>query len=248
MNRRQLLALKTILTVYEAAKLLPRGNGDRKAAVSFIVDAINADELAAAIKRWPRHNASPGAHLSDGDINQMETTVQRSDLDAWLKTKGMAVDVPVVANLEIAPMSKADEQVTTTGVVQTYAYEMMNNNTFAYRQSVWAAALGQVERDGIKYRAGNHESTAHRRTDARTRTHILAAVIASAQKYAVNASEYQSVWAALVKLAESSNPPPPLLGHVESVGIKYQAEYRVRFFTKQTLRLMMNRAASQLAR
>jgi hypothetical protein len=77
-----------------------------------------------------------------------------------------------------------------------------------------------------------------------TRTHALGAVIADAKKSAVDATDYHSVWAALVKAAESKNPPPPLLGHVESEGVKYTTEKGVKFFSKDSLRKMMGRAAN----
>ncbi|MCX7178621.1 MAG: hypothetical protein NTX56_07555 [Proteobacteria bacterium] len=76
------------------------------------------------------------------------------------------------------------------------------------------------------------------------RKHALAAVIATVKNSAVDSTDYQSVWAALVTLAESSNRPSPLIGFVDGEGVKYQGENEVKFFTKNALRNMMNRAKS----
>ncbi len=88
------------------------------------------------------------------------------------------------------------------------------------------------------------ETTTH--TVGNTRTHALSAVIAIAKKTAPDAADYHSVWAALMKLAESKDRPAPLLEHkqIEVDGIKYQAEKKVKFFTKNALRNMMRRAAA----
>jgi hypothetical protein len=43
----------------------------------------------------------------------------------------------------------------------------------------------------------------------------------------------------MVRLAETPNPPAPLIGYVEGEGIKYQADKGVKFFTKGALRKQM---------
>ena len=79
------------------------------------------------------------------------------------------------------------------------------------------------------------------------RNHALTAVIATAKRSALDAADYQSVWAALVELAESSERPAPILGYAEIEGVKYRAEKAengVAFFKKDSLRKMMERAAA----
>jgi hypothetical protein len=78
------------------------------------------------------------------------------------------------------------------------------------------------------------------------RKHALAAIIAVAKNNAADADDYQSVWAALVRLAESRDRPAPLLGYVEDDGIKYQGASEVKFFIKDALRKQMNRTASKI--
>ena len=54
-----------------------------------------------------------------------------------------------------------------------------------------------------------------------TKTEPLRAVLGLAKEQAVNADDYQSVWASLVTLARSPHPPAPLIGWVEE-GIQYR--------------------------
>lgn len=78
----------------------------------------------------------------------------------------------------------------------------------------------------------------------RKRGHALTAVIEVARKSATSADDYQSVWAELVKTAESTDRPSILLGYVEGEGIKYRGDSEVKFFTKEALRKMFERAAA----
>lgn len=75
------------------------------------------------------------------------------------------------------------------------------------------------------------------------RSDALTAVIASAAQNAQDPADYQSVWAELVKLADSTNRPAPLLGFVEAEGVKYQGDNDVKFFTKRNLADRIRRAA-----
>jgi hypothetical protein len=215
-------------------------------AVSAIVDAINLRELAAAIKRWPKYDASAAANSSEGAINQLETTVLRNDLDVWLQTRRWAVAVQVIANLENAQIRHAVKQRTATAQDTSKINDTMTGGASARRQNVWSTALGQVEGARINARAEIGVITTHRLTE--TSPHELAEVIARATKSAVDAKDYQSVWTALEKLAASGSPPRPLLGQVERESIKYEAGNRVKLFTKSALRRMMIRAAAKCAK
>ena len=52
----------------------------------------------------------------------------------------------------------------------------------------------------------------------------LAAVLAEAKRQALDPADWQSVWAALVKLAESVSRPAPLVGYVEGEGVQYRTD------------------------
>lgn len=56
------------------------------------------------------------------------------------------------------------------------------------------------------------------------RTDPLAAVLTLAEQQAVDAKDWQSVWAALVALALPATRPAPLLGYVEGEGVQYRAD------------------------
>ena len=78
----------------------------------------------------------------------------------------------------------------------------------------------------------------------KNRSSALAAVIEKAKQQAVDSASWQSVWDALVVLAQSTDRPAPLLGYAEGEGVKYQtdkAENPVAFFTRGACRKRLNR-------
>lgn len=84
--------------------------------------------------------------------------------------------------------------------------------------------------------------TTHR---TKSRRHVLTAIIELASEQATTPDDYHSVWATLVRLAEHSTRPAPLLGYAEEEGIKYQTDKGIEFFTKGALRSRMNRKRRQ---
>jgi hypothetical protein len=66
-----------------------------------------------------------------------------------------------------------------------------------------------------------------------TRNTPLNAVIDRAKTLALDGNDSHSVWAALVKLAQDVNRPPPLLGYADEEGIKWDKNGTVSFFTKK---------------
>ena len=76
------------------------------------------------------------------------------------------------------------------------------------------------------------------------RTEPLAAVLAEAKRQALNPADWQSVWAALVNLAEPASRPPPLLGYAEGEGVKYRSDdaaLPVGFLTREAFRKRFGR-------
>lgn len=62
-----------------------------------------------------------------------------------------------------------------------------------------------------------------------------------ARQAAVDPEDYISVWDALVELAKSDHPPPPVLGYFKSSGVRWRnsgknGEETVEIFTKDALR------------
>ena len=236
MKNVNLLRQKETLTVYEAARLL-RITCLVKDAIGVIVDAVEAQELTASVKRWPRFDGKCETYVPDGCINQLETTVQRSDIDAWLRGKGLAIDLPVVVNPTIGPDTQPDEQRTTSARAKT-----RSSNATTRSQCVESAATEPWEGERSKLLEINLRTTTHRLTK-RSRFHALLAAIAIAKQMAVDAADYHNVWAALVTLANASSPPPPLLGYVKSAGLKYEAYDGVAYLNKRAFRGLMSRAA-----
>ncbi|WP_146749802.1 hypothetical protein [Paraburkholderia bryophila] len=75
-----------------------------------------------------------------------------------------------------------------------------------------------------------------------TRSNPLRAVIEKAKSSAADPSDIHSVWASLVKLAQNTNRPAPLLGYADVEGVKWDANGTVKFFTKKNLADRMRRA------
>lgn len=87
-----------------------------------------------------------------------------------------------------------------------------------------------------------HKAPVVREHKVKNRADPLGAVIDKAKELAAAPADYQSVWAALVDLAQSPNRPAPLLGYAEEEGVKYRTDTAegVKFFTKNALRKRMN--------
>lgn len=66
-----------------------------------------------------------------------------------------------------------------------------------------------------------------RRHSIGSRGNVISSVLAHAKKQALDPTNWQSVWAALVSLAQSTDRPAPLLGYVEKEGVKYQTDDEV---------------------
>jgi len=69
--------------------------------------------------------------------------------------------------------------------------------------------------------------------------------LALAKQCAADPSSWQSVWAELVRLAESEKPPSPLLGFVEGEGVKYRNLSEqgdgIEFLSREALRARLRR-------
>lgn len=71
------------------------------------------------------------------------------------------------------------------------------------------------------------------------RTGALDAVIELAERQALDPTKWQSVWDELVAIGLRDNRPAPLIGYVESEGVKYRVddpEKPVRFLTREAFR------------
>jgi hypothetical protein len=74
---------KVTLALFEAAQLMATGLVSEHDAEMMLARAIEHGELHANVKRWATEQWE-GKQLP-GNINRLETFIQRSDLNAWLK-------------------------------------------------------------------------------------------------------------------------------------------------------------------
>lgn len=82
------LSNKTTLSLNEAAQLLATEGVAVRALESSLAHAIEAGRLHANIKRWATEQWD-GQQLA-GNINRLETFIERADLDAWVKNGGLS--------------------------------------------------------------------------------------------------------------------------------------------------------------
>jgi len=80
--------LKTALSLHDAARLIAPGLGSEHDAEVMLARAIEHNELAASVKRWATEQWE-GRQLP-GNINRLETFVERAELDRWLETTARA--------------------------------------------------------------------------------------------------------------------------------------------------------------
>ncbi|MBR0565907.1 hypothetical protein J5J83_07250 [Azoarcus sp. L1K30] len=76
------------LTLIEAARAMISDTMSEHDAEVALAMAIQRGQLHANIKRWATEQWE-GRQLP-GNINRLETLIERSDFDAWLKSRGGA--------------------------------------------------------------------------------------------------------------------------------------------------------------
>jgi len=80
--------LKTALSLHDAARLIAPGLTSEHEAEVMLARAIEHNELAASVKRWATEQWE-GKQLP-GNINRLETFIERDELDRWLETTAKA--------------------------------------------------------------------------------------------------------------------------------------------------------------
>ena len=77
--------LKTALSLHDAARLIAPVVGSEHDAEVLLARAIEHNELLASVKRWATEQWE-GKQLP-GNINRLETFIERVDLDRWLERR-----------------------------------------------------------------------------------------------------------------------------------------------------------------
>lgn len=70
-------------SLHEAAQLLVTGRVSVDDAEVMLARAIEYGDLPAKVKRWPPEQRESAS--LPGNINRLETTIERADLNAWLR-------------------------------------------------------------------------------------------------------------------------------------------------------------------
>lgn len=85
---RQQLNQKAKLSLHEAAQLMTTGLVSTHDAEVMLARSIEHNELRANVKRWATEQWE-GKQLP-GNINRLETYIEREDLDVWMKCNAPA--------------------------------------------------------------------------------------------------------------------------------------------------------------
>jgi hypothetical protein len=163
------------------------------------------------------------------DVKEMLAQMKRAFDNGQLAIRNYASQLPTLDNEKIrawqnlVKISDIDAWLDSLGV--------------GYR---FPCAPAETEAQGEASAQGNPRTIQNKTT---RRSDALTAILAMAKKNAQDPADYQSVWAALVKMAESPQRPPPLMGFSDEEGVKYRRDDGVMFFTKDALRKRMNSSA-----
>ncbi len=215
-------------------RLIPHGSGPRywtlENAAIAIAEQENwhdgargtlLDQLieAANARELVVRDPHTGLRKGTGDIRQFYELVSPADVNAWLEAQGAKY------RWNPPPPPEGDNADEN----QPAAYVPPSTLTIAARG-------GETE---------VRPTLTVLKHKVRSRSDPLAAVIEAAKEAAVNGEDYQSVWAALVKMAEAA-PPAPVVGYVPREGVQYRVDddgEELRYFTKDALRKRMNPTA-----
>ena len=149
--------------------------------------------------------------------NDQTVYILKSDWIVWLRKNNYSDLADLVS-------FKVNTTVQTDAVIASNTQELINLN-------------------GSKLISHNVNS----KHKIKNRVSALDAVITEAKTKALKPDDYQSVWAMLVKLAESNDRPPPLTGYAEREGVLYSTENNpCKNLTKNALRTRMERASKLL--
>lgn len=91
MRQQSFLSHRKKLTVCEAARVMAEEFGGKVGeAEALIVEAIEEGDLPADVVRWETIDDQWEGIPRQGNINSMETTVNRADLDVWITRQLLA--------------------------------------------------------------------------------------------------------------------------------------------------------------
>ncbi|WAL82780.1 hypothetical protein OYT13_24105 [Pandoraea sp. XJJ-1] len=220
-------------------------------------DAVFAAEALAVLERMrgqqPKalHETTTAASAAGALVNAW---LVNRDLPSYMR--GRAIDdfaalkvEPLNCNLsEASEILEGSIEVYRDDVVKLLERERMTVPSFL--QCVAPAEAGQpsaevaelVTKTRTDETSQQSGSRIHR---TRSRRHALGHVIDKAKQDASEPDNYLSVWPELVRLAESTPPPAPLIGYVDGEGVKYRTsgpnpDAEVKAFTKDALRKQMD--------
>lgn len=146
-------------------------------------------------------------------LNLGMTEAPASEWLAWAKSHGFSLHKLFV--VEVEGKGADDEPITAPAVEPESAHSAAPN-----------------EAKPASNESSEQSVTTHK---IETRTNALTAVISTAIKKSLCPNDAHSIWAAFVAMADNQNRPYPLLGYVETEGVKYQNESGVAFITKENL-------------
>lgn len=198
--------------------------------------------LAYADRTWISHSRAAKLLLAGTDKSELPSPHYEDALEQWDEALSDAID-----RGEIAIADKARNPLLAHADLCAWAQRHGYAWPFAApkpagAEAVNAAAL-EPETAAADLCPDNSARTVKHTLG--TRSNPLSAVIDRAKALALDENDPHSVWAALVKLAQDVNRPPPLLGYADEEGIKWDKGGTLAFLTKKAFDSRWTRAKSR---
>lgn len=186
--------------------------------------------LAYADRTWISHSRAAKLLLAVTDKPDLPSPLYEDALDQWDEALSDAID-----RGEIAIADKVHNPLLAHADLCSWAQRHGYAWPFAAPKPAGAEAvnIAALESEVVSADPRQDNSARTVKHSLGTRSNALSAVIDQAKALALDGDDPHSVWAALVKLAQDVNRPPPLLGYADEEGIKWDKSGTPAFLTKK---------------
>lgn len=170
--------------------------------------------------------------LAATDAAELPSPRYEEELTQWENALFDAIDRGEIAAKEMNRRSMlAHADIYAWSQRHGYAWPFIASKV-AQAMDTNAALSLNLQADGTadEHRDATPKAIKH---ELETRSNPLRAVIDQARSQAVDKNDSHSVWAALVKMAQSKNSPPPLLEYKDGAGILWDKDNATAVFTKK---------------
>lgn len=198
--------------------------------------------LAYADRAWISRSRAAKLLLAVTDKADLLSPQYESALDQWGEVLSDAI-----SRGEIVAANKGGSTQLSHADLCAWAQKQGYSWPFAAPKPAGAKSVPPAapEPKAVVANSSPHEDARTVKHTLRTRSDGLSAVIAKAKALALDGNDPNAVWAALVKLAQDVNRPPPLLGYVDGEGVKWDQSGTIVIQSNKAFRARWARAKSR---